>query len=144
MPGFGYRPGGLAQGPPVYAGFWIRLVAFAMDALIIALLFSWPVRFVGASPKLVAGVVGTVYIAAFFTYSILMTGHFGQTLGKMALRLVVVRQDMTPVDYGVAAAREFSMILSALICYVGFIMAGFDPQKRALHDLIAGTYVLRY
>jgi len=144
MPGFGYKPVGIPEGPPVYGGFWIRLVAFGIDALIVALIFSWPLRFTGASPKLVVGTAGVLYIAAFFTYMILMTGHFGQTLGKMALRLKVVRQDMTPVDYKVAAAREFSMILSAIICYVGFFMAGFDSKKRALHDMIAKTYVLRF
>jgi uncharacterized RDD family membrane protein YckC len=144
MPGFGYRQVGVPEGPQVYAGFWVRFVAFAIDALIVALVFSWPLRFTGTNPGLVLGAAGVLYFGAFFTYFILMTGHFGQTLGKMALRLKVVRQDMTPVDYHVAAVREFSMILSAIICYIGFIMAGFDVKKRALHDMIAKTYVLRF
>jgi uncharacterized RDD family membrane protein YckC len=144
LPGFGYQPKGVPAGPPVYAGFWIRLVAFAIDVLIVGLVFSWPLRFVGSFPKAVFAFAAVLYFGAFFTYFILMTGHFGQTLGQMAMRLKVVRQDMTTVDYRVAAVREFSMILSAIICYVGFFMAGFDSHKRALHDMIARTYVLRY
>ena len=73
-----------------------------------------------------------------------MTGWRGQTVGKMAMRLMVVNQDLAPVDYGTSAAREFSKILSAIILYIGFIMAGFDAQKRALHDRIAKTYVVKY
>jgi len=144
LPGFGYRQEGVPEGPPVYGGFWVRFVAFIIDMAIVAFIFSWPIRFAGTNPGLVFSFAGVLYLGAFFTYVILMTGHFGQTLGKMALRLKVVSQDMTTIDYGVAATREFSLILSALIFFIGFIMAGFDSRKRALHDRIARTCVLRY
>jgi uncharacterized RDD family membrane protein YckC len=148
MPGFGYQPQGPMTGPPVYAGFWIRFLAMFIDMLIIGFVFGFPIRFVGWDNVVVAVVVGLIagvlYLAAYMTYSILMTGWRGQTLGKMALRLKVVNEDMTPVDYGTAAIREFSKILSALILYIGYIMAGFDSQKRALHDRIAKTRVIRY
>jgi uncharacterized RDD family membrane protein YckC len=148
LPGFGYQQQGPMTGPPVYGGFWIRFLAVLIDMLIIGFVFGFPLRFVGTDSEVVGIIVGIVagviYFAAYITYFILMTGWRGQTLGKMALRLKVVNADMTPVDYGTAAIREFSKLLSALILYIGYIMAGFDSEKRALHDRIAKTRVIRY
>jgi len=47
------------------------------------------------------------------------------------------------VSFGRATGRYFAKILSVLICYVGFIMAGFTARKQALHDMIGGTLVVR-
>ena len=65
------------------------------------------------------------------------------TPGKMALRLKVVTPEGAPVSYGRSFARAFSMILSGIVCYIGFIIAAFDEEKRALHDHICGTRVVR-
>jgi len=144
-PGFGYAPEGPPEGPIAYAGFWIRFLAILIDGFIVGAVFWWPFRFHGSSDADVFAIVGSIlYLAAWFAYFILMTGYRGQTLGKMVLRLKVYNQDMTKVDFGTSAAREFSKILSAIILYIGFIMAGFDDRKRALHDRIAGTCVIRY
>jgi uncharacterized RDD family membrane protein YckC len=142
--GFGYRPDEIPAGPPEYGGFWVRFVAFMIDSFIIGFVFSFA-RVLGYGGRyigIIAGIIGLLYYAAFVVYFILLIGYKGQTLGMMRLR--VVRQDMTPVDMHTAVIRGFSMLLSALICYIGFIIAGFDDRKRALHDMIAKTYVLRY
>ncbi len=144
--GFGFYEGPPPEGPDVYAGFWIRFLALMIDACIVGFIF-FPVRFFTGSWTTVAIVAGAstfAYFVALFAYLIILTGYRGQTFGKMAMRLKVYKQDMTPVDYGTAAAREFSKILSALILCIGFIMAGTDERKRALHDRIAGTYVVKY
>ncbi|MHB8896910.1 MAG: RDD family protein [Candidatus Geothermincolia bacterium] len=143
--GFGYVPEGPPEGPIVYAGFWIRFLAIIIDGCIVGAVFGAPFRLVTThNAEAIAAVAGLVYFAAWLTYFILMTGWRGQTVGKMVLRLKVYNQDMSNVDYGTAAAREFSKILSAIILYIGFIMAGFDNRKRALHDRIAKTYVIKY
>jgi uncharacterized RDD family membrane protein YckC len=145
--GFGDHPGKAMTGPPIYAGFWIRFVAILIDAVIVGFVFGFPCRYVGSSNRVIAAVAviaAVLYFGAYFTYFIVMTGWRGQTVGKMAMRLKVVNPDLTSVDYGTSAAREFSKILSAIILYIGFIMAGFDSEKRALHDRIAKTRVVRY
>jgi uncharacterized RDD family membrane protein YckC len=78
------------------------------------------------------------------TYYIFFTGYNGQTPGKMALRIQVVRTNGTPMTYGRAFLREVvGKFVSALILGIGYIMAGFDRNKQGLHDRIAGTYVIR-
>jgi uncharacterized RDD family membrane protein YckC len=61
----------------------------------------------------------------------------------MALNLKVVRPDGSPLSLGRAFARYFAKVLSGLILGIGFIMAGFDSQKRALHDRLCDTRVIK-
>jgi uncharacterized RDD family membrane protein YckC len=47
------------------------------------------------------------------------------------------------INYGLACGRFFAEIASAMILYIGYIMVGFDEEKRALHDRICNTRVIR-
>jgi uncharacterized RDD family membrane protein YckC len=61
----------------------------------------------------------------------------------MAMGLKVVRADGSPVSIGLAFGRYFAKMLSGFILLIGYIMAAFDAQKRALHDMICDTRVIR-
>jgi uncharacterized RDD family membrane protein YckC len=76
------------------------------------------------------------------SYEIFMIGKFGATLGKMACKVRVVTADGGKVGYGRATGRYFAKILSSLVCMIGFIMAFFDQERRALHDRICNTRVI--
>ena len=76
------------------------------------------------------------------TYEILMIGKYGATLGKMACKVRVVTAEGNKVGYGLATGRFFAKILSFLTCFVGYIMAFFDEERRALHDRICNTRVI--
>jgi uncharacterized RDD family membrane protein YckC len=75
-------------------------------------------------------------------YEIIMISLYGATLGKMALKLKVVTADGGPISYGRSTGRYFAKILSSLILCIGYIMAIWDPEKRALHDRICQTRVI--
>jgi uncharacterized RDD family membrane protein YckC len=47
------------------------------------------------------------------------------------------------IGFGRATGRYFAKILSSLTLFIGYLMAGFTEKKQALHDMIAGTLVLR-
>jgi uncharacterized RDD family membrane protein YckC len=47
------------------------------------------------------------------------------------------------ISFARATGRHFAKILSGLMFFIGFIMAGFTQRKQALHDMIAGTLVVR-
>lgn len=76
------------------------------------------------------------------TYEILMIGKYGATLGKMACKVRVVTAEGDKVGYGLATGRYFAKLLSLLTCFVGYIMAFFDDERRALHDRICNTRVI--
>jgi uncharacterized RDD family membrane protein YckC len=61
----------------------------------------------------------------------------------MACQLRVVMPDGGQVSYLRALGRNFAELISAVILGIGYIMAGFDDEKRALHDRICSTRVVR-
>nr|WP_169307909.1 RDD family protein [Allomeiothermus silvanus] len=73
----------------------------------------------------------------------LPTACSGQTLGKRLMGIKVINAQGRAPGYGPAAMREvLGKILSALPLYLGYLVAVFHPEKRALHDLIGGTWVV--
>ena len=137
------------------AGFWVRVLACGLDSLILG-----AVQFViGLVLSLAGGAAGDFEGGGSFvlfmitwlcsvvisiTYYVFFTGYNGQTPGKMALRIQVVRSDGSPMSYGRAFLREIpAKFLSALILGIGYLMVAFDRQKQGLHDRIAGTYVIK-
>jgi uncharacterized RDD family membrane protein YckC len=137
------------------AGFWIRLVAALIDGFLLfwlqfglgLLLFLAGITSGGPAE----GSVGTLaLLVQLFTYAIgiayyvVFTGHGGQTPGKMAVRIKVIRRDGQPISYGRAFFRELpGKFLSAVILGIGFLMIAFDDQKQGLHDRLADTYVIK-
>jgi len=87
----------------------------------------------------VSSLIGLVLGAAYEVY--FLSAH-GATPGKMALGLRVIRADGGPISPMLALGRHFAMWISAFILMIGYIMAGFDPEKRALHDRICETRVI--
>lgn len=133
-----------------YAGFWIRFVAKFVDSVIVgvpgyALQFG-AASFLQDDPNMamVAMLVG--WLISFIlqmAYSVWLTGKYGATVGKMACGLRVVTPNGQKISYGVACGRFFAEILSGMILYIGYIMVAFDDEKRALHDRICNTRVIR-
>jgi uncharacterized RDD family membrane protein YckC len=97
-----------------------------------------------ALPTIIAaqGLGFVIRLALFIAYEAYFLSKRGATLGKVALGLKVIRTDGGPISLGLAVGRSFGYMLSGFILYIGFIMAGFDPQKRALHDRLCNTYVI--
>ena len=138
-----------------YGGFWIRFCAKFIDGLVlwaVQMVFYIPFMliFAGASGpgpdtgSIIAIVMLYVVQFAFaFAYPTFFVGRYQATLGKMACGLKVVMDDGERISYLRAFARSAAEILSALIFYIGYIMAGFDEEKRALHDRICSTRVVR-
>jgi uncharacterized RDD family membrane protein YckC/DNA-directed RNA polymerase subunit RPC12/RpoP len=150
------REGGeLGPGQLKYAGFWIRFAAKIIDGLImgvvngllgfaLGLVFTTTVKArpgeVFFPPVMLASFGFGVILAA--SYSTFFLGRFGATPGKMACKLKVVTPEGRPVSYATGFGRYFGEMVSALICYIGFMMAGWDSEKRALHDRICNTRVI--
>jgi uncharacterized RDD family membrane protein YckC len=75
---------------------------------------------------------------------VLLPAWRGQTLGKWATGLRIVRRDGQLMGAGRSLIRHLiGYPLSLLTLGVGFLLAAFNSNGRALHDLIAGTVVVR-
>jgi uncharacterized RDD family membrane protein YckC len=160
---------GVTPPPPTavvrYGGFWIRVCAYILDGIILGivqgvlfgLLFGGSIlNLVGdamsgrldASPDLAVGVLPMVFAARFLgfvlsgAYFAWFWAQYGATPGKMVFGLKVINPDGTPISIGQAIGRYLGTLLSWIIIGIGFIMAGFDDQKRALHDRLVNTRVI--
>lgn len=127
---------------PVYAGFWNRFAAIFIDGLILGA-FGWVLTSIfGLSDE--TSLYGLITAIAGFLYYTLQESSAAQaTLGKRMLHIKVTDLNGGRISFGRAALRYFAKILSAVILLIGFIMAAFTEKKQALHDMIAGTLVVK-
>ena len=113
--------------PVKFAGFWVRSVAFLVD--VICLCFLVPVA-------------GPLSPLPLLVYGVLMHGVWGKTIGKALLGIKVVPAAGGPMNPGIAFVRALGKLFCLATLAIGFLVAAFHPQKRALHDLIADTWVI--
>jgi uncharacterized RDD family membrane protein YckC len=142
-----------------YAGFWLRLVAYVIDNIILLIIGSLSGFVFGAIfgslyslsmgtaegaeeavlfPSLLLGlVINWLY------YAFQESSPKQATLGKQAVGIVVVDLDGKRISFGKASGRLFGKLLSGFILLIGFVMAGFTEKKQALHDIISGCLVIK-
>ena len=136
-----------------YAGFWRRFAAYLIDYLVIlggALALGFVIGFVAGasgSEDVEGGWLVAIYVTTFvgyYLYYALMESSSNQaTVGKIALGLKVTDIQGGRISFWRALGRTFAKILSALILFIGFIMAAFTDRKQALHDKVAHTLVVK-
>ena len=149
--------------PTKAAGFWIRFGAAFIDfcifgilsAIIGALSFTESGMIsvasdlgLGAGPaEYLIGVINWVLPSTLLTvtYYPIFYMKFGATPGKLAFKLRVIDiKSGSYLGYGQSVLRElFGKWLSILTLGIGYLLIGFRKDKRALHDLIARTQVVR-
>jgi uncharacterized RDD family membrane protein YckC len=158
----GVAPAGYVR----YGGFWLRFVAVLIDGIIqlIPLGILEAVLFAAMGVSMTPPAPGTppdealaalVPMMGLFgllmlfsmvigcAYETFFIVKFGATPGKMAIGVKVVRPDGSGILTGRAIGRYFAKMLSGWILCIGYIIAGFDSQKRALHDMICDTRVIK-
>ncbi len=139
-----------------YAGFWIRFVAIFIDGMILAIAglilrgitglgsvhvpMDMPDTGTAYFPMLGLTSVANIVIA--FAYNAFFLTQYGGTLGKLALGLRVIKADGSRLSAGTAIGRYACYWLDIVTIWIGFIIAAFDSQKRAMHDYICGTRVI--
>lgn len=135
----------------VYATFWQRFVASFMDGIICQILgyavgialglamvaASMPVEMV----RIFGGGLG-VGLAIVY-YAGLESSEKQATWGKQMMGLRVTTLDGGQISFGRAVGRFLAKIASYLTLLVGFLMQPFTKRKQALHDILAGTLVVK-
>jgi uncharacterized RDD family membrane protein YckC len=144
------KEGVVAPGTMVYAGFWIRFCAKFLDGIILGVP-SFVVNYfiaqrmgisVFALPLTASVPVGLVLGGSYYTWFV---GKYGATPGKMAAKLLIVNPDGSKVSYAKAAGRFLASeyVSGCFTLLIGYLMVCWDSEKRALHDRICSTRVIR-
>lgn len=160
---------GAAYAPQLfYAGFWLRFVAYLVDAVILGIVYvilivvvifasgvaatlrnlpenPTPDMFLrGAFVLAILALVAITTVITWLYYAWMESSPSQGTLGKMAMGLIVTDMQYRPVSFARASGRFFAKFITGLIpLCIGYIMAGFTAKKQALHDMIASCLVLR-
>ncbi len=153
----------------VYAGFWLRVLAYFIDTAILGI-FAVPILIGAAMAMGIGGVIanlphndgpfanGMPPVFALFLTVCIFVGVFGTwlyfaflessewqgTAGKKVLGLIVTDLQGHRVTFARASGRHFAKIVTSFIPLgIGYAMAGFTEKRQALHDMIASCLVLR-
>ncbi|HET8776027.1 MAG TPA: RDD family protein [Candidatus Limnocylindria bacterium] len=135
-----------------YGGFWIRVLAFILDAIVLGVITSAATPLFGTGPVINTGpgefgvnygsnaigtLIGLLYMVGFWSLR-------GQTPGMIPFNLRVVRaSDGSRPDWVVSLLRYVGLIISFAVIFIGVIWVAFDGRKQGWHDKIAGTVVVR-
>jgi uncharacterized RDD family membrane protein YckC len=156
----------------LYAGFWIRFAASILDGIIISIpltVIFLGVFFLVLSksgsldvlsdPNAMEGSLSSQQLATIFvTYGILIlisiivpifyyagmhASKWQATIGKKLLKLKVTDLQGNRISFWRGLGRYLAMVFISSIFYIGYIIAAFTEKKQSLHDLIAGTVVIK-
>lgn len=138
------------SGQMVYAGFWQRFAASFVDGIVTQILAMGLGAVAGAilgasgGKDYAGGVGGMIGLMTGWLYSALQESSASRaTLGKKLLGLQVVDLSGEQISFGRATGRYFGKIVSSLILLIGYLMQPFTEKKQALHDIMAGTLVIK-
>jgi len=148
-----------ARRPVAYAGFWLRVVAYLADSLILGILLGifllgplmqragispdnpWTL-FTDTSRQVVAmNLLATM--ASWLYWALLESSAWQATLGKKLLGLQVTDMEGRRISFARASGRHFGKMASLLTFGIGFLLAGFTARKQALHDLLASCLIVK-
>ena len=149
-------PGATRSPAAHYAGFWIRAVALVIDSIIVQLvsyglgylIISAMAQIALASDRpMELSLVDVVEIGATIAWVVayyvgFQSGAWQATPGKRIVGIHVVRTDGRRIGPLFAIARILAQVPSGLLFGIGYMMAGWTDQKKALHDIICGTRVV--
>ena len=136
-----------------YAGFWLRVIAAAIDGAIV-LIAVWifgSVFGVDITSPVHEGADFYVFrlfqLISMFTvwlyFAVMECTTPQATIGKMLMGIYVTDLEGERVAFSRASIRYWMKYVSLVIFFLGFAIAAFTRQKQALHDKVANSLVLK-
>ncbi|CDQ40829.1 MULTISPECIES: RDD family protein [Virgibacillus] len=134
------------------AGFWIRVLASIVDSLLLSVLaaiIAFIINdedfvFLYSQAEMETSTsdswASAIYIILFMI--ILTASKWKGSPGKIICNIQVVNTDMSQISILKSIGRYLSYFLSAIPLLIGFMMAGWNEEKKALHDIICKTRVV--
>jgi uncharacterized RDD family membrane protein YckC/Tfp pilus assembly major pilin PilA len=130
----------------VYAEFWRRLFAYVIDYFVLSLAIVFvliPVALSDEPPWAAMFIVAAYVGVPWLYYAISEASSWQATVGKLATGIKVTDYQGHRISFGRATGRFFGKLVSSLTLLIGYVMAGFTARRQALHDMMAGTLVVR-
>lgn len=137
-----------AQNEVAPAGFFERLLAFAIDALLFLIpfqIYGWTHlkthSLKGSLPAL--GMAFLFINILFILYCALLNSGGRRTLGKLLMSIGVTDREGEPLPLKNAFKRTLGYYVNSLTLGIGCLMLFINPESRMLNDIIGGSVVLQ-
>lgn len=141
-----------------FKGFWIRVVASLLDAIILSIVFIFLAVFIlfffGSLFGEVAGfamlllfVLGAIILVLLYK-PLMEASDYQSTFGKYFLNMKIVDKEGRKITFTKSFIRTIVYLLHTAIpflntvSWLAFLMIGFTEYKQGLHDFLAETYVV--
>lgn len=128
-----------------YADFWVRLAAFLIDSILLSIVL-WillPMVLSAALGKFPSWAAIVSVLAYYLYYAIFEASGLQATLGKRALSLKVTDLQGERISFARSLGRSFAHTISNCTFLIGYFISAFTPKRQTLHDMLAGTLVVR-
>jgi uncharacterized RDD family membrane protein YckC len=134
-----------------YAGFWVRFGAHIIDSLVLAIgigTMSVVLGFTAGFSHMNSGLAslmisGLALLGIWFYFAGMESSEYQATCGKMTFGLQVTDTEGRRLSFWRATGRYFAQYLSAIPFNLGYLIIGFTEKKQGLHDILAGTVVVK-
>lgn len=131
--------------PTEYGGFWPRLAAYVIDA-IICYVAARVIELVLYFDTSLSGILKSLAFSLLWQwiyYAVQESSANMATVGKRAVGLKVTDTEGNRISFGKATGRYWGKLLSALVICLGYLWMLWDDRKQTWHDKLAGTLVLK-
>lgn len=131
-----------------YAGFWIRMIGFTIDLIIVSCLgrLANTLTFGFLDVQLPYNISDKtlIFLLTYYLYFFVMTYVFSQTLGKMIIGIKVEKNTGEKLSLTDTFFREIvGRFLNVALLTLPFLLVAFTPKKKGLHDYIADSVVVK-
>jgi len=142
-----------------FGGFWERFLAYCIDSAILTLgsvvvgfLGAFFIGFIMALMGMEVEEMENFFVVLYYILAIVLSwlyftvmesSKLQATLGKKICNLAVMDTSGNRITFSRANGRFWSKFISGVIFCIGYIMAAFTEKHQALHDMVAGTLVVK-
>lgn len=127
-----------------FAAVWIDGMVITLPFVILILIVGWK-SFMGGPDPFIMRPLFILPTVVMFVYDGLMMSARGQTLGKIALNIKIVRPDGSDISTGQAWGRAvMRQVLTGCLVPFNYLPIFFTKERTCLHDMVAGTRVVNW
>ena len=133
-----------------YANFGLRLVAAIVDGILLRMVgvaLGIGLALAGlADDKTFIAIIDFLFavVVSWLYHAIQESSERQASIGKRLMGIVVIDENTGKrISFEKATGRHFGKILSTMLLFIGYLMQPFTKKKQALHDMMAGTLVVK-
>ncbi len=136
--------------PQYFGSFDQRLLASALDwffvsgvCILLAFILTLFISDTATRLAIAFGLLAVIPAAKLIYHVIMESSAKQATYGKQIIRIKVCDMQGNRIGFGRGAGRNLAKLFSVLTFFVGYLLCFFNKQQQCLHDMIAGTLVMK-